>query len=225
MTTVKASWWSITINNPTDEDRAALSAENWPPFVKGVDYQYEVGNDGTLHIQGALNTAQVRFSAVKGWLKRAHIEAARNRAALLKYVKKQETAVPGTQTSEKREYLTMEAALKKLANFYEPASFERVEQLRYDSKKVAVESYWKAVNKLLLEDTSLIQLYSNPQMLRAWVYTKNVWLEYKNASGTNIEVQERPQGNREEGSEASNTHQANEVGGEEDSEWDAGDEV
>jgi len=176
----RSSWWSITINNPTDEDRNCLKSENWPTWVKRYDGQEEVGKDGTLHIQGALNTAQVRFSAVKGWLARAHIEAARDKSALLKYVQKSDTAVEGTFKSESKEYLTMDKALKKLVQFYEPASEQRWEFLKYDSQKVYTEEYWAAVNRLLEEDSTLVQLYTNPQMLRSWIHTKNVWLKYKN---------------------------------------------
>lgn len=197
--TTRASWWSITINNPTAEDREALKAENWPSWVKRYDGQEEVGKDGTLHIQGALNTAQVRFGAVKGWLVRAHIEAARDKSALLKYVQKSETAVDGTFKSESKEYLTMDKALKKLVQFYEPASDRRWEFLKFDVTKVYTEEYWAAVNRLLHEDSTLVQLYTNPQMLRSWVHTKNVWLKYKNAesagccseSSTSVEDQER----------------------------------
>lgn len=175
----RASWWSITINNPTDADRSSLQSANWPSFVKSYSGQEEVGADGTLHIQGALNTAQTRFSAIKNWLTRAHIEAARDKSALLKYVKKSDTAVAGTFKSESKEYLTMDKALKKLVQYYEPATNEMSEALKYDLEAIATSEYWLAVNKLLTDDTSLVQLYTNPQMLRAWVKTKYVWLKYK----------------------------------------------
>jgi hypothetical protein len=175
----RASWWSITINNPTDLDREALKMENWPSFVKRFDGQDEVGADGTLHIQGALNTAQVRFRAVKDWLTRAHIEAARDKSALLKYVQKSPTAVGGTFRSENREYLTMEKALQKLVMYWEPLDERRCEVLKCDYVKISTEEYWLAVNDLLLEDSTLVQLFTNPQMLRAWIHTKNVWLKYK----------------------------------------------
>lgn len=55
--------------------------------------QLEVGAEGTPHIQGMLRTAQQRFSAIKKALPRAHIEAARNGAALAKYVAKDDTRV------------------------------------------------------------------------------------------------------------------------------------
>lgn len=87
MTTVRSSNWSITINNPTDDD------------VKGVlpgwklEGQYEEGKEGTTHFQGYLKTPWVRFSAIKAAFPRAHIEVARDVAALKKYVHKEETRV------------------------------------------------------------------------------------------------------------------------------------
>lgn len=58
----------------------------------------EEGAEGTKHFQGMLKTPQVRFSAVKKVLPRAHIEVARNRAALKKYVHKDETRVSEVNT-------------------------------------------------------------------------------------------------------------------------------
>jgi len=90
------SWWSITINNPTDEHFTALQSP--VKYVKEMWYQQEVGAQGTPHIQGCINTSQVRFSTLKEWLPTAHIEAARNKDALIRYCKKSETSVEGTFT-------------------------------------------------------------------------------------------------------------------------------
>lgn len=84
--TERASCWSITINNYTQGD----ISPDLPPGWK-FQGQPEVGKEGTEHFQGMLTTPQVRFSAVKKVFPRAHIEVARNRAALAKYVKKEET--------------------------------------------------------------------------------------------------------------------------------------
>jgi len=83
----RATCWSITINNPTEED-----TKYYPPGWK-LDGQYEVGEEGTRHFQGILKTPQVRFSAVKRAFPRAHIEIARDRAALQRYVHKEDTRV------------------------------------------------------------------------------------------------------------------------------------
>jgi len=80
--------WSITINNPTDDD-TKCDMPGW-----SLEGQYEVGAEGTRHFQGILKTGkQVRFSAVKRVFPRAHIEVARNKKALEAYVKKEETRV------------------------------------------------------------------------------------------------------------------------------------
>jgi hypothetical protein len=92
--TEKGVWWSITINNPTTEDRQAYANMSTQPWIKKADGQIEKGNeDGTIHFQFYLNTESVRGSQVKKYFKRAHIEIADNPAALVNYCQKEETRV------------------------------------------------------------------------------------------------------------------------------------
>ena len=87
----RATCWSITINNPiaADEENIALARQKgWK-----VEGQKELGDNGTLHYQLLVRTPQIRFSAVKKGFPRAHIEVARNPAALEQYVHKDETRV------------------------------------------------------------------------------------------------------------------------------------
>lgn len=169
-TSVRATWWSITINNPTQDDFKALADP--PTWVKRVKYQQEVGGDGTPHIQGAVNTAQVRFSAIKEWLPRAHIEVAKDKKALLKYVEKAETAVEGSQVDNKvSTFLSMKDALMLIARNYTPP-----DPSEEPSKTWQEDCYWEAVRKILLERPDIVQLLTNPQMMRAWKYTSSVWL-------------------------------------------------
>lgn len=86
--TDRASCWSLTINNPTERDMTPTLPAGW-----SVEGQIEEGKEGTTHYQAMLKTPQVRFSAVKKVYPRAHIEIARNRTALQKYVHKDETRV------------------------------------------------------------------------------------------------------------------------------------
>ena len=86
--TERSSNWSITINNPTEEETGVQMPTGWK-----LSGQYEQGENGTTHFQGMLKTPQVRFSAVKSIFPRAHIEVARNVKALEKYVHKEETRV------------------------------------------------------------------------------------------------------------------------------------
>lgn len=91
MTDKRATCWSVTINNPTPSDEewiAQARQRGWK-----VEGQKEVGKEGTPHYQLMVKTPQVRFSAVKKAFPRAHIEVARNVAALEVYVHKAETKV------------------------------------------------------------------------------------------------------------------------------------
>lgn len=82
----RATVWSITINNPTEQDMSPTLPAGW-----AMSGQIEQGEEGTTHYQGMVTTPQVRFSAVKKIFPRAHIEVARNKEALTKYVHKDET--------------------------------------------------------------------------------------------------------------------------------------
>lgn len=98
-TTQRSRVWSITINNPTEEDKQTWSSATTHHFVKEAKGQLEKGENGTLHIQGYLRTDPVRFSQVKKLFPRAHIEVARNAPALSRYCEKEETRVaPINQT-------------------------------------------------------------------------------------------------------------------------------
>jgi len=85
----KSTAWSLTINNPTADDHAALDvarSKGWR-----VEGQLEKGAEGTPHLQLLLRTPHIRFGAVKKVFPRAHIEPARNVKALEQYVHKDET--------------------------------------------------------------------------------------------------------------------------------------
>lgn len=179
METARGSCWSITINNPTDEDRTLLAQP--PSWVKNCVYQDELGSEGTLHIQGCLQTAQVRFSQVKKFLPRAHIELARNREALLQYVKKEDTAVEGTQRTTEGGYISMDVALMRVAEYAEDKQKFIMEgdRTELDIQRWSKREYWNAVNTILLENPKLVGLYTNPQMERAWTNTRAVWIKLK----------------------------------------------
>jgi len=90
----KASYWLLTINNPTAEDRKEL--KDPVELIRQAWYQDEIGQEGTLHIQACLNTKQCRFAAIKAIFPRAHIEAARNAMACKQYCQKSKSSVEGT---------------------------------------------------------------------------------------------------------------------------------
>lgn len=72
-----------------------MKANNWR-----IEGQIEVGKEGTPHYQGMLITPQKpAFSTVKTVLPRAHIEKARQKDALAKYVHKEDTRVATCETA------------------------------------------------------------------------------------------------------------------------------
>jgi len=92
MAQTRSTSWSLTINNPTDEDREQINIARQKGWK--IEGQTEKGaENGVIHYQMMLTTPQVRFSAVKKIFTRAHIEPARNVPALLQYVHKEETKV------------------------------------------------------------------------------------------------------------------------------------
>jgi len=137
---VSGTCWSITINNPTEEDRRLLTER--PGWIKEITHQDEVGEEGTLHIQGAVKAKYtVKFSAVKKWLPRAHIEVARNAQALFNYCKKSETAVEGTQVSETNECVSKE--------FITPSKFPRLVAKTFLQEMDQIE--WHFGDKIYLQ--------------------------------------------------------------------------
>jgi len=91
----RATCWSITINNPTEDDLVPILPPRW--LLQG---QVERGDiEGTEHFQGMLTTPQTRFSSIKAHFPRAHIEIARDKKALQAYVHKTETRVREVQQS------------------------------------------------------------------------------------------------------------------------------
>jgi len=189
--TGKASWWSITINNPTEQDYESLEEDKWPSFVKRVKFQTEQGEEGTIHVQGAVHTTQVRFAAVKKWLTRAHIEAAKDKAALLKYVEKKDTQVSTLPSGDIQkapgEFMTMEKCLIEFVKYYSIVREKKCydtndddnwQLLHKSAEQIETDKYWDAVNLYLRDRPELVSVLTNPQMLRAWLHTRPVWQKF-----------------------------------------------
>lgn len=194
-TTCRCSWWSITLNNPTEEDRQTIHGNppRWLKFIAGQDEK--APDTGTLHIQAYCITEQVRMSQVHKWLPRAHLKPAFTKAhrdKLKEYCsenkKKNDSFVEGTQFEhkyrEENENLTMAGALTKLAEL--AYSRERYNQMLTDKddngkikhtpKDVREREYWETANMMIAANPDLVGLYTQPQYLRAWLHTRDVWV-------------------------------------------------
>lgn len=96
----KGVCWSITINNPTQQDLEEWERLRSLHWVRSTSGQIEQGEQGTQHLQGMIRTQSVRFSQVKKVLPRAHVEKARSELALAKYVVKEDTRVSALPTTK-----------------------------------------------------------------------------------------------------------------------------
>lgn len=112
----RATCWSVTINNPvkSDEENINLARQKSGWKVYG---QLEKGEFGTPHYQLMVTTPQVRFAAIKKAFPRSHIEVARDRTALSKYVQKEETRV--SEISSQSLYPSMSKVMSWYGEFFE----------------------------------------------------------------------------------------------------------
>lgn len=175
----KACCWSVTINNPNDDDHKQWASLASIPWVREVTGQLEKGEEGTLHLQGMVRTQSVRFAALKKALPRAHIEAARNPVALAKYVAKEETRVAptvqiktATQNDIQKQLLGV--VLQDLYNYtkLDPLSTDVEEMISKNSAYIL--KHWEtyldqAVNILIYQGYYGVEfVVSNPQIRTAF---------------------------------------------------------
>lgn len=163
MSTERATCWSVTINNfiPADLENIALARQRgWK-----VDGQPERGEQGTPHLQLAVRTPQVRFSQVKKAFPRAHIEVARNPAALAKYVVKTSTRsgiLPESQSRYPSFSTTWKLIYEELADIVGgPAE----DDIPWDSlsEKKRLTYFDQAMDRLIFKGYYVDSFAMNPQ--------------------------------------------------------------
>jgi len=184
-TKVRAYAWSVTINNPNEDDRVALQTK--PQYVRKLRGQEELAPEtGTQHIQMVVFTDQVRMSSMKKWLSRAHFKPAfteQHKQNLWQYAHKLETSIPGTQfewSKPNQETVSIPERLTALAEF--AYSQEKISQIseEFQYKKpldqIYKMEYWYCVNQLLRHNPELITVYSMDMLQRAWINTRQIWI-------------------------------------------------
>lgn len=175
MATARGSWWLLTINNPSDNDRATLRTP--PDVIKQAWYQDEIGEKcGTLHIQLCLNTDNCRFSQIKAMFPTAHIEFAENANACKNYCRKKDTAVPDTYVHYMREGFVPKKGLNPEREVYETnqlllilASMMEPEMLELDPD----DNFNTLLNNMYLLDPVIADKLLSRNVHQAWLRTQN----------------------------------------------------
>lgn len=169
MTTDRASCWSITINNPTEEEVKVTLPSGWK-----LSGQYEMGENETKHFQGMLNTPQIRFSAIKKLFPRAHIEIARNKTALSQYVNKEETRIAsfgGNESPSIFKYQDIVADIATYKEFEQRYTAERlISEFNGDMNKAFMAYIDSICMKLIAEGAKGLEFISiNPIWRSSWI--------------------------------------------------------
>lgn len=217
----RSTCWSITINNPTDDD-VRCEVPGWK-----LEGQFEVGKEGTRHFQGMLTTNQQRFSAIKRAFPRAHIEPAIKPKALAAYVHKDDTRVDLYTQSD---VPTIFAYQDSVANDWDEGEWA---ELSNDVKEEKLDDlallYVDTIVKKHIEagQRGAEWIGINPMWRSSW---KKFWRSIIKRHGTK-QQQTRQQDEaglqeisqyRQEGSETDQTRQGS---GQEDSEGTSGEEI
>lgn len=160
----RASSWSVTINNPTASDEEYISLARQKGWK--VEGQKEVGDSGTPHYQLLVKTPQVRFSAVKAQFPRAHIEIARNVAALETYVHKEETRV-GQLSTQSEFYPSMAKTYTMWYDWVELSTKYHKGQWANLTPEGFLEAFDSFVSDSICEGYYLESMAVNPQVRAA----------------------------------------------------------
>jgi len=155
---VKSTWWSVTAFG----DEIKLCQGQLPEFVRSIMGGLEkCPETGTEHFQGAIQCyEQIRMPKLKTWLKKAHLEPARQVEALKKYAMKAETAI-GEKTDRNnpiRHLLAQDICLL----------------LARQTDRQA--DYWSRVRMILAETPELAGQLMNPSLRNFYEKTEQVWL-------------------------------------------------
>lgn len=164
----KSTCWSVTINNPIANDEENINEarqKGWT--VKG---QKEEGEKGTFHYQLMVKTPHLRGSAIKKQFPRAHIEIARDKVALEKYVHKEETRVGELQTTDEM-YPSMQKLWDIIVERIEERSMPGVErsdwcsnQYRHVTPDKRLEAFDRCIRILIGEGYCIETVAVNPQV-------------------------------------------------------------
>lgn len=145
-----------------------------------VDGQREQGTEGTEHFQLILRTPQVRFAAVKKIFPRAHIEVARNPAALSQYVAKEATRVGSIQVDQSM-YPSQARFFDLVWDIIEEDATNRSEYFRSVTGRLRTptNALNAAAHTLISKGYVVENIASNPMTIAAWKLFHDAFLARK----------------------------------------------
>lgn len=155
------------------------------PIIRMMKWQTEKCKDtGRLHYQGAIQTVQCRWSALHKIFPGVHIERAREWFKLLNYVKKDDTAIPGTRVSlaneEVQEFYSMDDKMVMLGDAVRSLTADEAEQLiRYkiEDGTQDAEFWWFVTNKVLpLYGAKVAGAFADQAVRTFWRNTQAFWI-------------------------------------------------
>jgi len=232
MATQLALCWSMTINNP-DENDWALVERSHEDFIKQICHQEEKGEDGTPHIQAYIKlNKQQRMSYCKKLFPRGHFKPLTNdeyKLNCLRYAQKRDdTRQEGLTINTYNEGIPdVVAFLRKIVEASVP-SFDPTKDYNPDSHQQWMDMYFRPKQLLLEIDAqerlAVVKRPTVAKLLVSPTYTRikklylreiveNIILqEYTHADDIQIETSEVGEESSEEGTDIS----------EEDTETDEG---
>lgn len=159
------TWWSVTAFNA---EIGLLEKQPWPSFVRRVYGGRETCPEtGTLHFQGAVQCwSAIRMAQLKGWLATAHLQPARAKEALIKYVMKQETAA-GEKTVQENSvpHFSCQQMCEKLA----------AAKPKFNWLTDRQTDFWSRVKAILAVNPELAGQLQNPSLKGFYINTASVW--------------------------------------------------
>jgi len=162
--TVKSVWWSVTAYN--NEIELLEDVSGYPIGVSKVFGGREIcPKTQRTHFQGCIQLVQQqRMSWFKQWLPTAHLEAARQKDALIKYAMKTDTA-----DGEK----ILRQSVKK---FYSAEDICRLITSKVPDRQTDRQiQFWHAVNEIIIEDPGMTGQLMNPSLKNFWINTATAW--------------------------------------------------
>lgn len=189
----KSTRWQFTA---FEEQWVYFNPEVRPDFIAEGGWQMEKSpSTGKLHYQGHLRTnVQVRLSFLIKKFPGVHFEVARDWSALKNYDKKKETRVEGsepmawpTDDSTSRVYSSMDNALLVLAenrgdtysNWQKSLGADvdtAINASQTSEEEVIKQEFWGAVNRIVLKNPQMVQVFARPDVYRVWRWTRQTWI-------------------------------------------------